>query len=171
MPRKSKAADYWEIIEPHWKRVNIYDGAKPFMADFKRLPKPIGHLLAAQWCQSEVCNGGFHQFFHNSTGVLAPEALEGFEAIGLDGLAAALAKAMAFFGERYPRSREVRIRKLDTFSRPVGKAPKNARASWAWNPFEDLDDEFYRVLATKKGNWENAANSFAVQYRDAEDTR
>jgi Domain of unknown function (DUF4375) len=27
-------------------------------------------------CQSEVCNGGFDQFFYNGTGVLAPEAAE-----------------------------------------------------------------------------------------------
>ncbi|WP_369973953.1 DUF4375 domain-containing protein [Polaromonas sp. SP1] len=34
---------------------------------------PSRHLFAVHWCQSEICNGGFMQFFANSTGVLAPE--------------------------------------------------------------------------------------------------
>ena len=73
----SKPPDsYWRLLEPIWDSVSIYDGPKTFLRQYRRLPRAVGHLFAAHWCQSEICNGGFHQFFGNSTGVLAPEAME-----------------------------------------------------------------------------------------------
>ncbi|WP_164468170.1 DMP19 family protein [Caulobacter vibrioides] len=48
-----------------------------FLAGFSAVPTPSKHLLATHWLQSEVHNGGFSQFFSNSTGVLAPEAVAG----------------------------------------------------------------------------------------------
>jgi hypothetical protein len=64
---------YWTMIEPHWKRVTIYEGGDPFLREYARTPETARNLLSAHWCQSEVCNGGLHQFFFNPTGVLAPE--------------------------------------------------------------------------------------------------
>jgi hypothetical protein len=61
---------YWTMIEPHWKRVTIYEGATPFLRDYAHTPEAARNLLSAHWCQSEVCNGGLHQFFINPTGVL-----------------------------------------------------------------------------------------------------
>lgn len=96
---------YWALIEKVFDDVSIYDGPREFQRQFLPLPQKVRHLLAAHWCQSEVCNGGFDQFFLNSTGVLAPEAAEGFRAMGLERAAVLLERAMAKFGERYPRNR------------------------------------------------------------------
>jgi hypothetical protein len=74
---------YSSAIEPYWREVSIYDGPSVLARDLGRVPEAIGHLLSAHWCYSEVCNGGFHQFFYNPTGVLAPEAVTGFRAIGM----------------------------------------------------------------------------------------
>jgi hypothetical protein len=73
---------YWSLIEPVWDEIEIYSGPEEFSRTFAGVPRSAGLLFAAHFCQSEVCNGGFNQFFSNSTGVLAPEAIEGFKAIG-----------------------------------------------------------------------------------------
>lgn len=39
-------------------------------------------MNAVRWFDSETKNGGVDQFFHNDTGVLAQDALEGFRRIG-----------------------------------------------------------------------------------------
>ena len=61
-------------------------------------------ILAVHWTMSEVVNGGLEQYFSNSTGILAPEAVLGFQRIGKSELAAALQKAMALLGEPYCRA-------------------------------------------------------------------
>jgi hypothetical protein len=62
--------------------INIYDGPEIFLQTFSQVPRAVGLLYTTAFCQVEVCNGGLHQFFGNSTGILAPEAVEGFVAIG-----------------------------------------------------------------------------------------
>jgi hypothetical protein len=76
------AEAYWAIIEPIWQTIDISDGADVFLDTFFKAPQDAALLYAAHFCQSEVCNGGFFQFFFNSTGILAPEAVNGFRAIG-----------------------------------------------------------------------------------------
>jgi hypothetical protein len=110
-------SEYGRLIEPIWNSISIYDGPHAFLKQFGTVRPEVGHLFAAHWCQSEVCNGGFHQFFYNDTGVLAPEALAGFRAIGLHDWAEILNEAMRFFGKRYPRDRRKRQKQLDRVPR------------------------------------------------------
>src|SRR6516225_2062870 len=98
----------WQIVSPHWASVDIYGSADDFLRTFAQFPEPAGHLLAVRWCESEVCNGGSHQFFTNLTGVLAPEATRGLRAINLPTIAEIVEKAMALFGTRYPRENQER---------------------------------------------------------------
>jgi hypothetical protein len=57
---------WWQVVEPYWDRVGIYGSRDAFLRTFAEVPEPAAHLLALQWCQSELCNGGFHQFFSAS---------------------------------------------------------------------------------------------------------
>ena len=107
---------YWRLIEPFADAISIYDGPTIFLEHYRKVPIKVGLLFAAHWCQSEVCNGGFHQFFSNSTGVLGPEALDAFQAMGLKEWAALLEEAMRFFGSPYPREREKRRALLTKYS-------------------------------------------------------
>ncbi len=93
---------YWSLVEPVWLPLNRSwdEGSEEFVRLFRAIRPEIGNLYAGHWCQSEVRNGGFHQFFSNTTGLLAPEALAGFRAVGLAELAEILAAAMDFFGSR-----------------------------------------------------------------------
>jgi hypothetical protein len=105
---------YWEHIKEAYKKTNIYDGGGLFRYDFERLPADIGDLLAAHWTLSEISNGGLHQFFANPTGVLAPEAVRGFERMGLPAVAVLIREAMAHFGSSYPREWRRRESFLDS---------------------------------------------------------
>lgn len=134
---KVKMPNYWQHVEPHWSKVNIYGTARQFHIDYVKLRPPIRHLLTVAWLKSEVCNGGFHQFFGNPTGVLAPEARTGLIRIGNPVASRILASAMSFFGLRYPRSALVRERALAAYS---NQHPKK------WNPFEMHDNQFYALL-------------------------
>jgi hypothetical protein len=139
-------------VERICDRISIYNGADEFLLQFRAVPYAAGHLFAAHWCQSEVCNGGLHQFFSNSTGVLAPEALAGFHAIGLTDWAGILAEAMLFFGEPYPRERADRHEAL---------ALLRGQRREEWDPFCALNDRFFSWLHAEANRWERAADQYA----------
>ena len=99
-------------------------------------------------------NGGFHQFFINPTGILAPEAVVGFRAIGLPSCAGLLEDAMAFFGSPYPREQTERENALAEI---VGETRQER------DPFYSLDDEFYRLCSVENGGFETAADTYAAR--------
>lgn len=143
---------YWRVVDPVWRSISIYDGPDVFLDQFRAVPIGVGHLFAAHWCQSEVCNGGFRQFFSNRTGVLAPEAVIGFRAIGLEDWATVLNEAMQFFGEPYPRDRGLRSAKLAEV--PIGDRGEG-------NPFRPFDDRFYSSLRDEPKRFDKAADEYA----------
>ena len=144
---------YWSVLEPAWNAVSIYDGAARFQREFATISTKACNLLAAHWCQSEVCNGGFHQFFTNSTGVLAPEAVEAFRVLGMPELARVVAQAMLWFGPLYPRDQSTRQAALSGFAAGDPKAS---------SPFEQLDTSFYRLLDSESGGFYRAADEYAL---------
>jgi hypothetical protein len=136
---------YWSKVEPIWKKISIYEGETVFLEQFSRVPRRLGDLFAAHWCQSEVCNGGLHQFFANSTGVLAPEAVAGFRAIGMTEVAALVEEAMRILGTSYPRDRETR----------QGILPRASR-------FRELDERFFARLQHEADGFAVAADRYAL---------
>ena len=133
---------YWSLIDPIWEKVSIYGTPELFLHQFGKLTEVQQHLFASHWCQSEVRNGGFHQFFGNPTGILAPEAVAGFRAIGLEECASLLEEAMKYFGSPYPREREDREEKLQDEE-----------------AFAKLDDRFFDAIADD--GYDRAADDFA----------
>ena len=134
---------YWSVIDPIWEMVSIYGSPELFLHQFSKLSDVQQNLLAAHWCQSEVRNGGFHQFFSNSTGLLAPEAAAGFRAIGLPQCADLVDEGMKLFGDPYPREQEDRSEKLEADS----------------GPFDALDDRFFDAIRNR--GFELAADAYA----------
>jgi hypothetical protein len=116
----------------------------------------VGAVFAANFCQSEVCNGGLHQFFSNPTGVLAPEAVAAFRAMGLPEVAQVVEDAMSYFGSPYPRDAEERQARL-------AAVPGKSRAEW--DPFYNLDTRFYAALRGpgEGDRFVEAANAFVSQ--------
>jgi Domain of unknown function (DUF4375) len=126
---------YWAILEPYWEQIDIYEGGAHFLETYLSVPAVARVLAAAHWCDAEVTNGGFLQFFQNPTGVLAPEAVAAFDAIGLGDVGAIVQDAMSFFGARYPREQQDRLRALPDIG-SIGS-----------DPFEALDRRFYAACA------------------------
>jgi hypothetical protein len=102
----------------------------------EQLPEPVKHLYALYLCDFEVCNGVFHQFFSNTSGILAPESAEGFRAVGLHECAKLVEDAVGKFEEPYPRDRDARWHALQEIERP-GETREE------WDPFYELDDRYY----------------------------
>src|SRR5215216_5698235 len=96
---------YRHALDQVLGKISIYDGEEAFSEQFLKVNLKQRHLFASHWCQSEVRNGGFLQFFWNSTGILAPEAVIAFRAIKMPNAATLIERAMMFFGLIYPRDR------------------------------------------------------------------
>lgn len=151
---------YWSVIDPVWDELCLsWDDPDEFVRRFAATPEIQRNLYAAHWCDSEVNNGGFHQFFWNTTGVLAPEAAAAYRAIGIPERAAVVEEAMRFFGDPFPRIRGVRIRALDEF-RDLHPETRD--------PFRYLEDRFYAWEQQDHGRWERIANEYARGARRSE---
>jgi hypothetical protein len=154
---------YWDVVEPVWDSVNIHRGPELFLEQFAKLPLPIGDLLAAHWLLSEVDNGAFPQFFSNSTGVLAPEAAVALDRIGLPDAAGILRRAMAYFGDPYPRKRSVRQEIIDC----VWEQPRTPAAEDLLTEMLQLSIEFSQAIGDEDGPFETAADAYALQAQAA----
>ncbi len=148
---------YWRLLRPYWTKINIYEGPERFHNDLENAPAYIRTLFATHWLYSEFLNGGFGQFFDNSTGVLAPEASEGFDQLGMPLAAAFVRSRMLLFGESYPRDRGVR--QASMFSQD-GEAVEDHFQTLSTS----VEDEFESLLRTENGGFVASANRYADRF-------
>jgi len=105
----SDALASWHGLED-WER-RLWDSLD--QKGWEALPLLQRQYLAARYCDSEVRNGGFHQYFSNPWGGHWREAVEGFRMIGASERASILLEATAHFGRMGPSSdREARDEEL-----------------------------------------------------------
>jgi hypothetical protein len=135
----------WTAIGNLWDQINIYEGPDIFLTSYAAAGQPAGLLYAAHFAQSEICNGGFHQLFSNSTGVLSPEAVQGFQRIGMHHLSQILLTAMETLGQPFPRERKARQEIL-----------KNVPLQ----TLKDFDRQFFQLIETENGGFETASDAF-----------
>ena len=90
-------------------------------------------LVALGSLRTELNNGGFDQYFFNSAGDLAVVALEGAGAVGADGLADLLGRALEVLNVPDPSNRDSRQEALDTAEE---------------DKFEELDREYLALEAS-----------------------
>ena len=91
--------------------VDMYDmvGKKCEYGDaMEKLNKHEMIFYIAQEVEAEVNNGGFWQFFYNSSGDLSNQVVAAFQAIGATQIAEICRKAVDVFGESVPVDREER---------------------------------------------------------------
>jgi hypothetical protein len=126
----------WAVIEPIWDAVDFSKGQKKVLEVLSVATEGQRLLLALDWCQKEVRNGGLEQFLLNSTGMLSKEALFGFQAIGAIEYATLLEKALAVFpNNEAPVSKTKRTELLRSI-------PKKEREAL----FDPLETKFYKLL-------------------------
>lgn len=108
--------DAWELIQPLWYTVSIYDGLDVYNQDLKPFSDAQRKILALFWYDSEVCNGGHDQFFFNSAGIVWKDAIECMRMIGADQYANNFQKAIDLFGGSIPFDRNERNTALEKLS-------------------------------------------------------
>lgn len=126
----------WDALESVWDDQPYAEDAG-FWDWYRNLTKPQQVLFPTHWLCCEVYNGGFHQYFTNSTGHHAPEAILGFRELGLCDIAEIVEKAVSVFGAEFPRKRNER----EDF---LAKLEGDNRSEW--DPFFHMDDEFYEII-------------------------
>jgi hypothetical protein len=170
MPHKP---EYSSKIQHLFGKVNIYDGVSSFFESVEDVPHPLLLLYAAHFCLSELHNGGFLQLFWNSTGVLVPEAVDGYTAIGMPKLAAIFASAAAHLGSPFPRGRQQRWDALlraslytDAELELVFRQAKNLYHGYAEAtaklPFDTLEREVWELADSEGGGFQERAVTYAA---------
>lgn len=174
---------YWDLVEPMFQHVDTTDVAK-YSKSIEVVPRAVLLLFAAHFCLSEVHNGGLLQFFWNSTGILAPEAIEGFKAIGMGELASLVRAAAAPLGSPYPREREERwdamlaaTGKSEAELTAIFKEKKNLDerkdlylgfvAATASLGFDQLDEQVGELAENENGGFQEAASRYAQRFRES----
>src|SRR5262249_58310390 len=77
------ANDLWAVMHPVWWSANIYNGPEEDERSLRQFSGPQRQVFAVLWYRAEVNNGGHHQFYQNSTGIVWKDALEAFRALEL----------------------------------------------------------------------------------------
>jgi hypothetical protein len=136
------AGDSWAVIEPVWWSANIYDGPEEYEISLLQFSRSQRLVFALNWYCSEVNNGGHHQFYSNSTGIVWHDALEAFRSLDAPEFANILAESAERLGGSPALDCQDRSEQMETF------APD----------FSDLDDRFY--AAAKKVDLDERIISF-----------
>lgn len=123
----------WEVIEPLWWNVSVYDGAVQYERDLQRYSNSQRHLFACMCYIGEVNNGGHDQFYANNVGIVWKDALAGFRVFGEHDVAEILAESAQRMGGHPSLDRGERFETL-LRARP---------------DFRDLDERFYRIESSR----------------------
>jgi hypothetical protein len=163
---------YWEVIEPLFNLIETGNDSAAFAASIASLPRSSVLLFSAHMALAEVHNGGLLQLFWNETGVLVPEAIEGFTTIGMPTMARILSEAALPLGTPYPRDRDPR---WDALLEASAKSPSELemifkkvenfylgfQEATSTLPFNKLNEEFWEYAKTENGGFQNAATRYA----------
>ena len=141
------------LIEGVWNRIESDETPQVFLETFAAVRRESGLLYAVWRCDYEVCNGGFHQFFNNNAGMLTPEAIEGYAAIGQRQLAELVTRAQVTLSS--PDIRDFRARWA-----ALKRLPED--------PFRELDDKYYELRDIDGGGFEQAIEKYAREQDEVE---
>ncbi|WP_208347515.1 DMP19 family protein [Pseudaestuariivita rosea] len=101
-------ARYMAVFIDHYEDFDFYGTREEWEKSCQGVSDEAVELFAMHWAHLEIANGGIWQFFFNSTGTIAPEAVKGFERIGLQQAAHQLQQAMDKFPNGYELDSEKR---------------------------------------------------------------
>lgn len=111
----------WDICEPMFNMIDCYQGYETYLKTSERFTLEQRYLCAIHWYFGEVINGGHHQFFYNSTGIVWEDVLIGFKHFGMPEFAANFQKVIDYLGGRISINREERWNMLETLEEKYGE--------------------------------------------------
>lgn len=122
---------------------NIYeiigDDYKNELNNVKKLTKGQQAFFSTWILEGEINNGGFNQFYFNSSGQYAEMAEIGLKTIGADKFSELTSKANKIYIENKESLEEFDDGTMESFSE-----------SYKDNPLNDLDTEFYELYKSEK---------------------
>lgn len=127
--------DHFNICKPMWYTINIYDSYEQYLKSAEKFTTEQRYLLALTWYSAEVSNGGHHQFFFNSTGIVTNDTLEWMKLFGMEKNLENFTKVVQFFGGNIPTDREQRIEILNKIEE------KDEDAMWDF--LDEMDGNTY----------------------------
>lgn len=133
---------WWDVIEPAFDELRT-----PYETDPRLAALTPGQraLYALHWTRSEIDNGGFHQYLHNSTGMLANEALRGVELIDATEFADLFRDVRSLLsGDGFVEDRDRRVALLEGLS------------DEALVELDRLTERFYSLMGCEGGRMEQS---------------
>jgi hypothetical protein len=122
------------------------------LSNLRRLPPGYGYLHGLYVVDGQVCNGGFLQLYENEYGPSVPLAVDGFRAVGREDLAVLVEESLLYAQKKYARL----INRVILSFRLAAKQQTP-------RPFEQLDEEYYRL--TREPDWMEIAMTNLVVSR------
>lgn len=117
--------------------------------DYTALSPPERVFRAIWELEAEVNNGGFHQYFLNSSGSLAPDAVDALRTIGADAMAGIVEHAIKIAGYEALAFDDTRKAKLDVGPEVLEKLDELDQAFYA-NP-DNLTVLLYKYVSDHAG--------------------
>ena len=115
------------------------DGEQYTLDKISKLTNGQQAVFSTWWLEAEVNNGGFNQFYFNSSGQFAEMAENGFMTIGAQKFSQLTKRANKIYSENKERLAEFDDGTMESFSE-----------SYKDNPLNDLDTEFYNLYDSEK---------------------
>jgi len=143
--------DPHSIIDPLWWEVRTYEGEKAYNEDLDQFSLPQRYIFAIQCYMAEVNNGGHWQFYYNSSGIVYPDALQGFLEIGHQQAYDILNETIALAGGKIPLDRSRRIRQLDRLSDSQNDAME--ALDMAFFEIDDLDEKMMAYIKANESDF------------------
>jgi len=167
---------YYEWLRPLLRRIPFSKTPQEYLDSIADVPRPELAIFAAHCCDSEIGNGGFLQLFYNATGIVVPEAYEGYIALGKPELAMIVQRAAKLLGEPYPREQEERQEALLVASgkslsevEKIGKESEHPflgfRKVVEEMNFDKLNSEYYQHAIKERWFFSKAARGFIARIR------
>ena len=119
--------DYWDIIDPMCWTINICHSYEDYIKSAKTFTLEQRYLFAITYYYGEVNNGGHHQFFYNSTGIVWEDVLNGFKHFGMNKFADNFQKVINYCAGTISFDRQDRWRMLERLE-------------------EENEEEFFKIL-------------------------
>lgn len=112
--------DIWDINDPMYWTIDIYGSYENYLESAKPFSLEQRYVYAVMWYFMEVNNGGHHQFFFNSTGIVWKDALDGLRLFGATDVADNFQRVIDYFGGEISFDRAERIDLLNRLEEKEG---------------------------------------------------
>jgi hypothetical protein len=128
---KTTPVNYLDSVVFEYVNKYVFDDPKKFNKALSRLPEGLQYCWLINDINYQILNGGFWQFFFNSSGERALETVEALRAVGAKEQAKILEKAIRIFAKKYGRPANSR-------ERWYGETPNDAEIDALDSRFTEL---------------------------------